>query len=237
MVIAVKKGWHGNGKKFSWKRVGVEFKNAIWALLVPVIILGGIYGGIFTPTEAAVVAVIYALIIGLFVYRELDLKRIWEKLFDSAKTTGTILIIVATGTVLGRVFTLENAPTMIADALNGFTDSRWVILAIITVILLIVGCLMETTSAILILGPILCPILASYGVSPVHFGLIMVVNLSIGFITPPVGANLFVACGIGNLKFQTLVRNIVPFLTALLVALLLVTYIAPISMLLPNLLG
>lgn len=206
-------------------------------LLVPVIILGGIYGGIFTPTEAAVVAVIYALIIGLFVYRELDPKRIWEKLFDSGKTTGTILIIVATGTVLGRVLTLENVPTMVAEALGSFTDSRIVILLVIDLVLLVVGCLMETTSAILILAPILAPIMSTYGVSPIHFGLIMVVNLSIGFITPPVGANLFVACGIGNIKFQTLVRNILPFLVALLVALVAITYIEPISMLLPNLFG
>lgn len=237
VVISRNKGWTGNGLKFSWKRVWAVFKDAIWALLVPVIILGGIYGGIFTPTEAAVVAVIYALIIGLFVYRELDPKRIWEKLFDSGKTTGTILIIVATGTVLGRVLTLENVPTMVAEALGSFTDSRIVILLVIDLVLLVVGCLMETTSAILILAPILAPIMSTYGVSPIHFGLIMVVNLSIGFITPPVGANLFVACGIGNIKFQTLVRNILPFLAALLVALVAITYIEPISMLLPNLFG
>ena len=237
VVISRNKGWTGNGLKFSWKRVWAVFKDAIWALLVPVIILGGIYGGIFTPTEAAVVAVIYALIIGLFVYRELDPKRIWEKLFDSGKTTGTILIIVATGTVLGRVLTLEHVPTMVAEALGSFTDSRIVILLVIDLVLLVVGCLMETTSAILILAPILAPIMSTYGVSPIHFGLIMVVNLSIGFITPPVGANLFVACGIGNIKFQTLVRNILPFLVALLVALVAITYIEPISMLLPNLFG
>ena len=237
VIISKKRGWTGNGLTFSWKRVWTVFKDAIWALLVPVIILGGIYGGIFTPTEAAVVAVIYALIIGLFVYRELDPKRIWEKLFDSGKTTGTILIIVATGTVLGRVLTLENVPTMVAEALGSFTDSRIVILLVIDLVLLVVGCLMETTSAILILAPILAPIMSTYGVSPIHFGLIMVVNLSIGFITPPVGANLFVACGIGNIKFQTLVRNILPFLVALLVALVAITYIEPISMLLPNLFG
>ncbi|MEL4861726.1 TRAP transporter large permease [Pseudoflavonifractor phocaeensis] len=235
VMTSKKNGWTGNGLTFTWARVGREFKDAIWALLVPVIILGGIYGGIFTPTEAAVVAVVYALIIGLFVYKELDLSTVWVKLFDSAKTTGTILIIVATGTVLGRVLTLEQIPTMVATALQSFTDSRFVILLVIDLILLVVGCLMETTSAILIIAPILTPVVAAFGVNPIHFGIIMVVNLSIGFITPPVGANLFVACGVGNIKFQELVKNIWTFLIALLVALVAITYIEPIAMLLPNL--
>lgn len=235
VMTSKKNGWTGNGLTFTWARVGREFKDAIWALLVPVIILGGIYGGIFTPTEAAVVAVVYALIVGLFVYKELDLSRVWEKFFESAKTTGTILIIVATGTVLGRVLTLEQIPTMVATALQSFTDSRFVILLVIDLILLVVGCLMETTSAILIIAPILTPIVAAFNVNPIHFGIIMVVNLSIGFITPPVGANLFVACGVGNIKFQDLVKNIWTFLVALLVALVAITYIEPIAMLLPNL--
>ena len=235
VMTSKKNGWTGNGLTFTWARVGREFKDASWALLGPVIILGGIYGGIFTPTEAAVVAVVYALIIGLFVYKELDLSTVWVKLFDSAKTTGTILIIVATGTVLGRVLTLEQIPTMVATALQSFTDSRFVILLVIDLILLVVGCLMETTSAILIIAPILTPVVAAFGVNPIHFGIIMVVNLSIGFITPPVGANLFVACGVGNIKFQELVKNIWTFLIALLVALVAITYIEPIAMLLPNL--
>lgn len=235
VMTSKKNGWTGNGLTFTWARVGHEFKDAIWALLVPVIILGGIYGGIFTPTEAAVVAVVYALIVGLFVYKELDLSKVWEKFFESAKTTGTILIIVATGTVLGRVLTLEQIPTMVATALQSFTDSRFVILLVIDLILLVVGCLMETTSAILIIAPILTPIVAAFNVNPIHFGIIMVVNLSIGFITPPVGANLFVACGVGNIKFQDLVKNIWTFLVALLVALVAITYIEPIAMLLPNL--
>lgn len=235
VMVSSKNGWTGNGLKFSWGRVWKEFKEAIWALLVPVIILGGIYGGFFTPTEAAVVAVVYALIVGLFIYRELDLKGVYVKLFDSAKTTGTILIIVATGTVLGRVLTLEKIPTMVATALESATDSKFVLLLMIDLILLVVGCLMETTSAILIIAPILTPIVVAFGVNPIHFGIIMVVNLSIGFITPPVGANLFVACGIGGLRFQDLVKNIWIFLIALLIALVAITYIEPIAMLLPNL--
>ncbi len=241
IIVAVricgKLGYRGNGEKFSMKKVGKEFVNAIWALLVPVIILGGIYGGYFTPTEAAVVAVIYGLIVGLFVYKELNAKVIYDKFADSAKTTGTILIIVGTGTILGRVLTLAQVPQDVTTAITGMTDNKYVFLLIVTILFLIVGCLMETNSAILILGPILYPIAQIYGVDIIQFGILMVVNLAIGFITPPVGVNLFVACGIGGVRFVDLVKNIIPFLLALIAALLIITYVPAVSMFLPNLLS
>ena len=235
--ICEKQGYKGNGEKFSMKKVGKEFLDAIWALLVPVIILGGIYGGYFTPTEAAVVAVIYGLIVGLFIYRELNLRIIYDKLADSAKTTGSILIIVGTGTILGRVLTLEQVPQDVTNAIMGLTDSKYVFLMIVTILFLIVGCLMETNSAILILGPILYPIAEAFGVDIIQFGVVMVVNLAIGFITPPVGVNLFVACGIGGIRFTDLVKKIIPFLLALLVGLLIITYVPIVTMFLPNLLS
>jgi len=171
----------------------------------------------------------------LFIYKELNLKKLLQKFGESSRTTGGIMIIVATGTILGRVLTLEQIPQTVSQAITGMTDSRIVVLLIVNLMLLVVGCLMETTSAILILAPILTPIVAIYGVSPIQFGLIMVVNLAIGFITPPVGVNLFIACGIGNVKFQELIGAIVPFLLALLVALILITYIPAISTFLPSL--
>jgi C4-dicarboxylate transporter DctM subunit len=241
IVISVsycrRNGYTGNGLGFSWKRVGAAFKDAIWALLVPVIILGGIYGGFFTPTEAAVVSVVYGLLIGLFVYRELNIKKICQKLVESANTSATILIIVGTGTVLGRVLTIEQVPQTVAELLTGLTDSRIVILLLMNLLLLVVGCLMETTSAILILAPILYPVVQLYGVDIIHFGIIMVVNLSIGFITPPVGVNLFVASGIGKIPFVDLCRKIIPFLIALLVGLLIITYIPQVVLLIPHLGG
>lgn len=237
VIISKKQGFHGNGLKFSCGRVWTEIKDAIWALLVPVIILGGIYGGIFSPTEAAAVAVVYGLVIGLFVYKELTFKKLVAKFSDSAKTTGSIMIIVATGTILGRVLTLEQIPQTVSSAITNMTDSRIIVLLIINLLLLVVGCLMETTSAILILAPILYPVAAIYGVSAVHFGIMMVVNLAIGFITPPVGVNLFVACGIGKIKFQELVTAIIPFLVALLVALVFITYIPPITTFLPSIMS
>ena len=205
--------------------------------MVPVIILGGIYGGLFTPTEAAVIAVFYGMIVGLFIYKELDLKRIYFKLAESANTSGTILIIVGTGTILGRVLTIEQVPQMVAEAMLGMTDSKIVILILLNILLLIVGCLMETTSAILILAPILYPVAAAFDVDMIHFGIMMVINLSIGFITPPVGVNLFVACGIGGIPFVDLCKKIIPFLIALLVALLIITYVPDIVLFIPRLGG
>ena len=237
VFICKKRGFVGNGQKFSIKRVLSELKEAIWAIFVPVIILGGIYGGFFTPTEAAVVATMYSLLVGIFIYKELKIHTIYDRLASSANTTGTILIIVGVGTILGRVLTLEGVPTMIANGILGVSTNRWVILLLVNVLLLICGCLLETTSAILILSPILYPVMQAVGVDLIHFGIMMVVNLSIGFITPPVGVNLSVACGIGNIKFEDLVRRIVPFLAALLIGLILIVIFPNISLLIPKLSG
>ena len=241
IVVAVhisrKEGFGSNGMKFSIARVGRQFVKSIGALLVPVIILGGIYGGIFTPTEAAVVSVIYAYIVGKFGYKELTWEVTWTRFASASKTIGSVMIIVASGTILGRILTIANIPQMVSAGLLGVTDNMYVMLLLMNLILLVVGCLMETTSAILILAPIFLPVVESLGVDPIHFGIIMVVNLSIGFITPPVGANLFVACGLGDISFVALVKKIVPFLIALLVGMVLITYIPSISTLLPGLMN
>lgn len=237
LIICKRNGWEGNGLHFSLKRVGKAFVDAIGALMVPVIILGGIYGGIFTPTEAAGVAVFYGLLVGFFWYKELTFKKLIDALVNSAETTATIMVIVGAATVLARVLTLEQIPAAISDLITGMTDSRIVVLLIINIVLLITGCVMDSTPAILILAPILYPIAASFGVDIIHFGLIMTLNICIGFLTPPVGLNLFVACSIGDIKFSTLVKNIWPFLIAMLVCLMLTTYIEPIAMLIPHLFG
>lgn len=237
MLYCVKRGYKGNGLKFSFKRVGATFVSAIGALLVPIIILGGIYSGTFTPTEAAAVAVFYGLLVGFFVYKELTFKKMVDALISSAVTTGTIMIIVATATVLARVLTLEQIPAAISSFITGVTDSKIVVLLLINVVLLIVGCVMDSTPAILILAPILYPIVAQYDVDIIHFGLIMTINVCIGFMTPPVGLNLFVACSIGDIEFSKLVKNIWPFLLAMLVALIVVTYCEPVALFIPRLFG
>lgn len=236
IYISHKRGFKGNGMKFSLHRVWKEFVAAIWAILVPVIILGGIYGGIFTPTEAAAVAVIYGFFAGAFIYKELTLKKFRDAVMNSCVTVGNVLIIVGTATTLGRVFTVENLPALLSDMIGGL-DSSVVILLIINLLLLVVGCIMETSAAIMILAPILLPLVTKFGVNPIHFGLIMVLNLAIGMITPPVGCNLFVAAGLAKTEFMKIVRAVLPLLFVMLIGLVLVTYVSPITLALPRLLG
>ena len=237
-LVAKKKGWKGNGKKFSIKRVGVELKNAVWALLAPLIILGSIYGGFCTPTEAAAICIVYALLIGFFVYRELDMKTMLNSFWDGALTTGTILIIVGTGTTLGRVLTVAQVPQMVVNGILGISDNPIIILLLLNLILLIVGCLMETLSAIMILGPILYPVAAAAGMGLEHFGIMMVVNLAIGFCTPPVGVNLFVAAGLReDVSFMSLVRHALPIIGVLLAVQLVITFCEPLVMTIPRLMG
>ena len=236
IYIAHKKGFKGSGIPFSWGRVWKAFVPAIWAILVPVIILGGIYGGIFTPTEAAAVAVIYGFIAGKFIYKELTLEKFKNAVLNSCVTVGNVLIIVGTATTLGRVFTVENLPNLLANSI-GQIQSKIVVLLIINLLLLVVGCLMETAAAIMILAPILLPLVTAFGINPIHFGMVMVLNLAIGMITPPVGCNLFVAAGLAKLDFMKIVKAVVPFLIVMIIGLVFVTYIPNITLLLPKLLG
>lgn len=222
---------------FSWGNVGRSLVDGIWALLVPVIILGGIYGGIFTPTEAAAVAVAYGLIVGLFVYRDLKAKDLYRIFGSAALTTATIMVILGTATTFGRILTLERIPTMIADFFESVAKGPIMLLILINILLLIVGCFMETNAAIIILAPIFLPIVESMGINPVHFGIVMVVNLAIGFVTPPLGVNLFVSCNVANAKLEEICKGILPILGMMILDLLLITYIEPLSMFLPALLG
>jgi C4-dicarboxylate transporter DctM subunit len=222
---------------FQWSEVFRTFRDAIWALLVPVIILGGIYGGIFTPTEAAVVAVFYGLIAGIFIYRELNLKAICKSLASSSLTTATILIIVTTGSTLGEVLTIHQVPKLVAEFILGLTSSPAVFLILVNIFLLMVGCVLDTTAAILILSPILFPVAAVYGIHIIHFGLIMVINMAIGMITPPVGLNLFTAKSLGNVSLERLSYSVLPFLAMLIISLLFISYIPNIGLIIPKLMG
>ena len=236
-IISHKQGFKGNGLKFSFKRVWEAFVPAVWAILVPVIILGGIYGGIFTPTEAAAVAVIYGFIAGKFIYKELTWAKFKDAVMGSCQTVGNVLVIVGTATTLGRVFTVENLPAILADSI-GAIGSEFVVLLIINILLLITGCLIEACAAIMILAPILLPLVVPFGINPIHFGLLMTLNLGIGMITPPVGCNLFVAAGLAeDTDFLKIVKGVLPMLLVMIVSLMLVTYIPDISLGLPKLFG
>ncbi len=210
------------------------FKDAIWAIMVPVIILGGIYGGIFTPTEAAVIAADYAVIVSIYVYKELRWRDLPKVISKSGLTCGTCLILVSCATAFGRVLTMEQIPTMIAQAITSFSDNWIVVLFLINIFLLIVGLLMETLAAIIILTPILLPVVTALGVHPIHFGVIMVMNLVIGQGTPPVGVNTFVACRIGGIKMEAMFKWLFRSIGVSLIALMIVTYFEPCSMFLVN---
>lgn len=230
-----KKGYKGLDEPTSLKKIGVAVWDAKWALLIPIIILGGIYGGFFTPTEAAVIAVVYGLFASTVLYRELRIKDLPKVMVDSALTTATVLIIVGTATAFGRFLTIEQVPNKVAQALMDVSSNSIVIILLITVLLLVVGMFMDTLAAIIILTPILLPIAIQIGYDPIHFGIIMVVNLAIGFITPPLGVNLFVASGISGLSIETLARAVVPYFFAMLFTLLILTFVPEISLFLVGL--
>lgn len=223
-VIARKNGWRGESRNRSLKTMGRAVWEAKWALLVPVIVLGGIYGGLMTPTEAAAIAAMYGMLIGLFVYRELSLASLWKCCVESAQTSAVIIMLMSMATIFGNVMTLEQVPERIAAAILDLTSNKIAILLLINVLLLWVGTFMEALAAIVILTPILLPLVTKVGVDPIHFGVIMVVNLAIGFVTPPVGVNLFVACGITKQKIEMVSRAAAPFILTMLTILMLVTY-------------
>ena len=228
--IAKKNGWRGAQRQRNLKTLGKAVWVAKGALLVPVIVLGGIYGGIMTPTEAAAVAAFYGLLVGLFVYRELTWRSLWSCCLESARTSAIIIMLMAMATIFGNVMTLEQVPERIASAILSFTENKIAILLLINLLLLWVGTFMEALAAIVILTPILLPLVLKVGVDPIHFGVIMVVNLAIGFVTPPVGVNLFVASGITKVKIEQVSRAAVPFLIAMLVVLGFVTFVPEISL-------
>lgn len=212
------------------------FYDAIWGLLIPFIILGGIYGGIFTPTESAVVAVFYGLFVGLFIYKELKLKDIKKILIDSSVQTATVMFIVSAASVFAYLITTEQIAQNISDGLLNLTDNKYIILLLVNIILLIAGAFMDAISAFYIFVPIILPIMLHLGVDPTVFGLFMTVNLAIGLFTPPVGVNLYVACGQANVSLNQISKEIVPFFVASVAVLILITYIPVISTFLPDLL-
>ncbi|WP_303968864.1 TRAP transporter large permease [Sporosarcina ureae] len=213
------------------------FGKAIWGLLIPVIILGGIYGGYFTPTEAAVVAVFYSLFIGFFIHRELTLKKLYDILVAAGIQTAVVMFIVSAASVYAYIITTEQIATQISDVMLNISSNKIIILLLINVILLIAGMFIDAISAYYIFIPILLPIVLLFDVDPTVFGVFMTVNLAIGLFTPPVGLNLFVAAGISNTSIGQISRGVFPFVVSSVIILLLITYIPQISTFLPDLLN
>lgn len=217
-------------RKLHEKGFAKLIKESFWALLTPVIILGGIYGGIVTPTEAACVSVFYALLVCCFIDRTLKPSQVIEIFREAVNTYAPVLFILACATAFARVLTMMQAPQTIASWITSMVSGKIAILIIVNIMLLGVGMIMDTTPAILILTPILLPLAKSVGVNPVHFGIIMVVNLAIGFVTPPVGINLYVASSMTKIPVMTIARRAVPFIAAFLLALVAITFIPAISL-------
>lgn len=224
-IKSKKENWKSDSQRSSLKSIIISIKESFWGLMSPVIVLGGIYSGIFTPTEAASVAVIYSFIISVFIYKELNIEKLIETLFDTAKTTGIILLIIMNAGIFSWVLTQQSIASNLTEMALSITHNKYVMLIIINIIFLIAGCVMDNTSAMYILVPIIMPVAKALDINMIHLGVIIVLNLSIGQVTPPVGPNLYVAANIGKVKFENIVKNMVPLIIMSLIALLIITYL------------
>jgi len=223
------KGWgknDGDGRQPLLR----SFRSAFWALLMPVIILGGIYGGVFTPTEASAVAVVYALIVGVFIYREIGIKSLMPVLQKSVVSSSVIMFIIANAGLFAYLITRAGVPADIGNFLREtLTSPMWFLLGV-NAALFMIGMFIETSAAIIVLAPILAPVALHFGIDPVHFGIIMVVNLALGMITPPFGVNLFAACAVAKLPLDRIIGRLLPFVGVILFSLLVITWLPQISL-------
>ena len=221
MVVALLVGRKSDLKtlpKASRKERWLAFKDAFWGLMMPVIILGGIYGGIFTPTEAAAVSVVYGLFVGIFIYKKIRLKEFYALLLDTTSTTATVMFITAAASLFAYVLTRARLDVAISSALQNATGGNVIVFFIIVnIILLIAGCFLDSTSALYIFTPLFVPVAQALGVNLIHLGVVMIVNLAIGLFTPPVGVNLYVACGVGNVNLKQISKAVVSLIIAALI--------------------
>ena len=219
-----------NMKRATFKQVGQAFWQAKFALMVPIIVLGGIYGGITTPTEAGAIAVVYAFITEGFILKTLDKQKIWDIFKNSSITSASIFIVVATASALGQLLMIYNVPDIIVKYFSGLVGNKYLLLVAIIVLLLIMGTFMDALANILILTPLLQPLVTAAGIDMTHFGIVMIVAVSIGFLTPPVGVNLFVACGISGISIERLSYAVLPFVGIMIVGLMILAFIPQLSL-------
>ncbi|HOA15485.1 MAG TPA: TRAP transporter large permease [Bacillota bacterium] len=236
-IISIRRGYPANSRRATVKEVLVATYKALVALAMPMIILGGIMAGIFTATEASAVAVMYALFIGFVVFRNLDIKKIPRLLINSSRTMGIVFLVMATANIFNWLMAIEQVPQKVALALTSQVTSPALLLLIINAVLLVLGCFMEGTAAMILTVPIILEIMKGSGVHPIMLGIIVVLNLMIGLITPPLGLSLYVSCSMAKISLDRISKQIWPFVLVEVIVLLLVTYIEPISMWLPRLTG
>ncbi|HNE59762.1 MAG TPA: TRAP transporter large permease [Ottowia sp.] len=229
--------WQGWGRNDGDGRLGVvaATRQAAWALLMPVIILGGIYGGIFTPTEASAVAVLYALVVGMLIYREIGVKDLYVTLRKSVVSSAVIMFIIANAGLFAFLITRAGVPEAIGHWLEQVLKTPALFLLGVNAALFVIGMFIETSAAIIVLAPILVPVAQRFGIDPVHFGLVMVVNLALGMITPPFGVNLFAACTVARISLDKIIRHLVPFVGVVLACLMVITYVPTLSLALRDL--
>jgi tripartite ATP-independent transporter DctM subunit len=238
-------GWYFHARKRNYRAEGKfsilavlrAMLDAIWALVLPGIILGGIIFGVFTPTEAAVIAVVYAFIIAFFIYKELTLADMPRLFVSTARNTAIVMLVCGAALAAGYYITIAQIPALLADTLLALAgDNRFILMLVINILLLLVGCVLDLTPALLIMGPMLLPIITRFGIDPVYFGCVMVVNLCIGLITPPVGNVLYVGCSISKLTVLQLSRAVVPYILIMIGVLIFITYVPGAITFIPSLL-
>ncbi len=233
-IIAVKRGYP-KGEKIAFRdKVKISF-NAFFGLLTAVIIMGGVLSGIFTATESAAVACLYAFVITFFVYREIPLRSMGKILYNSLKTLALVLSLIAAAKAFGHMLALLQVPALATNALLTISDNKYILLLLITVLVLLLGCIMDMAPLILILTPILLPVVTKLGMDPVHFGIVLILNLAIGLCTPPVGSALFVGCAIGKVSIEKMTKSLLPFYGVMVAVLILITFVPQIVMFVPNL--
>lgn len=230
-------GQVGDDQKIDLKEVALALKDGFWGLMMPLIVLGGIYSGVFTPTEAAAVAVVYSAIVGSFIYRDIKLKDYVDILTSSASVSAMIMFIIISASAFSWYLTSQGIPQQVAEWIISVAPEPWMFLVAVNVLLLIVGCFMEPNSAILVLAPLFYPIVMKMNIDPIHFGIIMIFNLELGMLTPPLGLNLFVASGMTGFPLSRVVKACMPFIIVMVILLLIYTYIPSFSTWLPNLLS
>ena len=228
-IVSKKNGYKGTDRKPSLKEIFMSFKKAFWAILSPVIILGGIYSGKFTPTEAAVISVVYSFIVGVFIYKELTFKGAYVAFKDAIVVNGATTFMVGLSTAFAALLTMEQIPAKIASFILSISNNGFIVLLLINIFLLVVGMFIDNIPATIILTPILLPIAVSFGMSPITFGIMLTMNLAIGFCTPPYGIDLFVASAISKVGMDQISKQILKLIVALIIVLLLVTYVKPIT--------
>ena len=228
-IVSKKNGYRGTVKKASLKDIIISFKKAFWAILSPIIILGGIYSGKFTPTEAAVISVVYSFVVGVFIYKELNFKGAYIAFKDAIVVNGATTFMVGLSTAFAALLTMEQIPAKIASFILSISNNSFIVLLLINIFLLLVGMFIDNIPATIILTPILLPIAISFGMSPITFGIMLTMNLAIGFCTPPYGIDLFVASAISKVGMDEISKQILKMIVGLIIVLLLVTYIKPVT--------